>query len=183
MNTTPATTTRKPRHDDSSISEDTWLDTIADTHRKAASYENCTETLMDCAGTPFTKRVDAIPLDPNDCTAEYKVGPMNSRREKLKAEVAEAKALAKAYNKEDRAKAIQAHSWSNSAYAHSELTAKRPPLSHITVFKQWPTYENIKLYLKLGILFCHVSGFDALRRACNITRQGIPFLRFSFCTP
>jgi len=95
MNTTPATTTRKPRHDDSSISEDTWLDTIADTHRKAASYENCTETLMDCAGTPFTKRVDAIPLDPNDCTAEYKVGPMNSRREKLKAEVAETKALAR----------------------------------------------------------------------------------------
>lgn len=166
---------------DSSIAEDDFLDSIKATHRKAGSYENCKEVLVDRAGTNYIKRVDAIPLNQENCTVEFKVGGMNSRQEKKTADIAESEARQAGFQSE--AAIISKLSWSNSAYAHAELTAKLPPLSHITVFKQWPTYEEIKLYLKLGILFCHQSGFEQLQKQCRLTRKGIPICAFSFCTP
>lgn len=169
------------KYSDSSVAEDEFLDSIAATHRKAAPFENCLVTLVDDAGTNFVKRVDAIPLNPANCTVEFKVSGLNSRKEKVLADKAEAEARHAGYQSE--MSIISKLSWSNSAYAHAELTAKLPPLSHITVFKQWPTFEETKLYLKLGILFCHVSGFDLLQKLCRLTREGVPFCTFSFCTP
>lgn len=141
--------------------------------------------LFDPDGVPFQARLDFIPIDPVMCTLEFKTTGMNSKTSLPEA----TRALAKAehgfyqYGQGGSLDYIrQKHSWSNSAYKHAEQHAKLPPLSHITVFESWPTYEEIKLYLKLGILFCHISGLNMLNGLCVMVRHGIG-ATFSFCTP
>lgn len=158
---------------------------IAEGYRKAGDYEMIQVPLYDMDGVPFKARLDFIPMDPVMCTLEFKTTGMNSK----KSFPSSAKALEKAendfhhYGQGGSLDYIhQKHSWSNSAYKHAEQHAKLPPLSHITVFESWPTFEEIKLYLKLGILFCHISGLNMLNGLCVMARHGIG-ATFSFCTP
>ncbi len=158
---------------------------IAEGYRKAGDYEMIQALLYDRDGVPFNARLDFIPLNPAKCTLEFKTTGMNSKKTRRGAENALAKAEhdLQQYGKGGSFDYIrQKFSWSNSAYKHAEQHAKLPPLSHITVFQCWPTFEEIKLYLKLGILFCHISGLNKLNGLCALARHGIS-TTFSFTTP
>ena len=158
---------------------------IAEGYRKAGDYEMIQAPLHDIDGVPFNARLDFIPINAVMCTLEFKTTGMNSKKTISNS----AKALEKAehdfhhYGQGGSLDYIrQKHSWSNSAYKHAEQHAKLPPLSHITVFESWPAFEEIKLYLKLGILFCHISGLNLLNGLCMMARHGIS-TTYSFSTP
>lgn len=158
---------------------------LSEGYRKVGDYENIKEALFDPDGVPFDARLDFIPLNPGKCTIEFKTTDMNSKKSYPDAVKAHKKAIQDFYQY-GTGKTIeyvhQMHSWSNSAVKHAEQHARLPPLSHITVFACWPTFEAIKLYLKLGIVFCHVSGLNKLDGLCTLARHGIA-TTYSFCTP
>lgn len=149
-------------------------------YRKAGKFEFIDAPLFDVEGNPFNAVLDFIPNDPEDCTIEFKTTGLNSRKSKPKADVALAIALVRNYGNVHRHR--QTLGWSNSAYKHGEQHAKLPPLRHITTFASWPSYREIKLYLKQGILFCHVSALKALNSACRMAREGFE-LNFQQITP
>lgn len=140
-------------------------------YRKAGDFEYVPVELLDANGVSFRKVLDFIPLNPNNCTIEFKTTKMNSCKSKPNADQRLADALSSGYGNENKHK--QDYSWSNSAYAHAEMTAKLPPLSHVTVFESWPDHQAIKLYIKLGILFCHISGFPMLSALCMMAQHGL----------
>ena len=145
-------------------------------YRRPGNYEFINAELYDQSGQPFKAKIDFIPYDPLDCMVEFKTSGLNSHKTKFQAD----KALHDAKNNPYRTRGQtapwleQLHSWNNSAYKHSEQQRKLPPLSQIIVFSVWPTYENIKLYNKLGILWCHRTGFTKLNSYCRATRNGLP---------
>lgn len=139
-------------------------------YRKADPFEYVDSKMFDMTGEKFNAIDDFIPLDPRNCTIELKTTGLNSRKEKAKAETTLAKALVSGFG--NHYKHIHDYSWSNSAYKHAEQAAKKPPLTHIIVFTAWPTYREVKLYIKLGLLFCHTSALRALNRSCTMAREG-----------
>ncbi|RFP23130.1 hypothetical protein D0T25_06970 [Duganella sp. BJB488] len=149
-------------------------------YRKAGKFEFIDAPLLDAEGNAFNAVLDFIPLAPDDCTIEFKTTGLNSRKSKPLAETALAKALASGFG--NRYKHKQDYSWSNSAYKHGEQHAKLPALRHITTFTKWPSHREIKLYLKLGILFCHLSALKALNSACRMAREGFE-INFQQVTP
>lgn len=149
-------------------------------YRKAKRFEFIKENLYDMNGTQFFAIDDFIPLDPKNCTIELKTTGLNSRKEKIKADSALAKAQSSGFG--NYHKHIQDYSWSNSAYKHAEENAKKPPLTHIIAFTVWPSHREIRLYLKLGLLFCHTSALGTLNRACIIARNGFEIC-FTQVTP
>lgn len=154
-------------------------------YRRVGKYENISAFLFDPDGIPYKAKLDFIPILHDMCTVEFKTTDMNSRKSKPASEKALA-AAEKAFFQYGQGGKIeyvrQLHSWSNSVYKHGEQHAKLPPLSHITVFSYWPTHKAIKKYLKLGILFCHISGLDMLNGLCTCVRNGFG-ASFSFATP
>lgn len=149
-------------------------------YRKARPFEFIDAQLFDMSGQKFNAVDDFIPLHPSACTIELKTTGLNSRKEKAKAEIALAKAQTSGFG--NPRKHIQDFSWSNSAYKHAEENAKKPPLTHIVTFTVWPTHREIKLYLKLGLLFCHTSAVAALNNACALAREGFE-IWFTQMTP
>ncbi|MRW85672.1 hypothetical protein GJ698_16450 [Pseudoduganella sp. FT26W] len=157
-----------------------FIEKMAGGYRKAGEFEFIDARLFDTANMPFKAVLDFIPHDPEDCTIEFKTTGLNSRKSKLLADYAVVMTTARGYERKHRIH--QKFSWSNSAYKHGEQHAKLPPLRHITTFSKWPTYREIKLYLKLGILFCHTSALEALNSACKMARAGFE-INFQQVTP
>lgn len=149
-------------------------------YRKAGKFEFIDAPLFDVDGNSFNAVLDFIPNDPEDCTIEFKTTGLNSRKSKPLAETALAKALASGFG--NRHKHQQDYSWSNSAYKHGEEHAKLPALRHVTTFTKWPSHREINLYLKQGILFCHLSALKAFNSACRMAREGFE-LNFQQITP
>lgn len=143
-------------------------------YRRPADYEYIDSYLIDSSGKPFNAKVDFIPTDPSDCTVEFKTGDLNSRRIKADADAALHKARNSPYRQKTDHYLVQQYAWSNSAHKHAIQHYALPPLTHITVFSTWPTYEAIKVYNKLGILWCHIDDFSILNSYCKAVRAGLP---------
>lgn len=142
-------------------------------YRRPRNYEYIDANLTDSQGQPFNAKVDFIPFDPLDCTVEYKPCHLNSKTTKAIADANFKDAIYRRRPKQTDSYLEQLHAWSNSAYKHSIQHYNLAPLSHITVFDVWPTHKKIKLYLKLGILFCHISEFDILNSYCKAAKLGL----------
>lgn len=151
-------------------------------YRRPMDYEYIEANLIDSQGQPFKAKVDFIPLDPLDCTVEYKPCHLNSKTTRAIADTTFKNAIYKRRPKQTDSYLEQLHAWSNSAYKHSIQHYSLAPLSHITVFDVWPSYKKIKLYLKLGILFCHISGFTKLNSYCRAAKLGLA-ISYTMRTP
>ncbi|GAC1464055.1 MAG: hypothetical protein NVSMB70_10190 [Chamaesiphon sp.] len=66
-------------------------------YRKAEDFEYVPVDLLDADGVSFRKVLDFIPLNPNNCTIEFKTTKMNSCKSKPSADQRLADALSRGY--------------------------------------------------------------------------------------
>lgn len=151
-------------------------------YRRPLPREYINATLADSTGEKFDAKFDFIPNDPDDCTVEFKCGPLNSKTTKAIADKDFANARLNPRQGQTMRYIEIANAWSNSVYKHGIQHRALPPLSHITVLAHWPEYEQVKLFIKEGILFCHITQFETLNSYCKAARLGLP-LTYIIRTP
>jgi hypothetical protein len=128
--------------------------------------------LEDMVGTPFSFKVDFVSVATNAPLVELKSSPLNSRKERTKADTALSKAMD--YDPTKKYNHIKTLAWSNSVYKHGLVSQALPPLSYILVFSEPITVKDAKRYLKQKILFCTVAGFLSLVGAIQMVKAGLP---------
>jgi hypothetical protein len=145
-------------------------------YRTAGKYETYDTSCKDAIGTPFNWKPDYIPLDdsyPWLPLIEFKTGTLNSRKEKLKADIAHSKALNNPWGKQSEWLIHQNFAWSNSKNKHSIVQASMPPLKHLIVFKVPPTLREAKAYDKLGLLWCTLAALPTMLGCIKFAHKGL----------